>query len=144
MVDPANWRKNASGTMTITYDAAEKAISFQTKFPPNVDCWTYPEYVLQLPQESLKGALGIGFEVKVSKASAVKQMLVMAVAGKQQEGGSSVNLRVNNPTEQWEERFVQFPAGFDPAKVEQFRLGINSHADDVTIWVRDIRIIYAP
>ena len=144
MVDPANWRKNASGAMTIGYDAAEKAISFRTQFPPNVDRWTYPEYVLQLPQESLKGALGIGFAVKVSKASAVKQMLVMAVTGKQQEGGRSVNLQVNNPAEQWEERFVQFPAGFDPGKVEQLRIGINSLADDVTVQLRDIRIIYAP
>ena len=144
MVDPANWRKNASGAMTITYDAAEKAISFHTQFPPNVDRWTYPEYVLQLPQESLKGALGIGFAVKVSKASAVKQMLVMAVTGKQQEGGSSVNLQVKNPVEQWEERFVQFPAGFDPGKVEQLRIGINALADDVTVQLRDIRIIYAP
>lgn len=144
MVDPVNWRKNASGTMTIGYDAAEKAISFRTQFPPNVDRWTYPEYVLQLPQESLKGALGIGFEVKVSKASAVKQMLVMAVAGKQKEGGSSVNLQVTPPAEQWEKRFVQFPAGFDPAKVEQLRIGINPLEDDVTVQLRDIRIIYAP
>ncbi len=144
MVDPVNWRKNASGTMTIGYDAEEKAIAFKTVFPPNVDRWTYPEYVLQLPQESLKGALGIEFEVKVSKASAVKQMIVMAVTGKQKEGGSSLNLRVNNPTEQWEKRFVQFPDGFDPAKVEQLRIGVNPLEDDITIWFRDIRIIYTP
>jgi len=109
-----------------------------------VDRWTYPEYVLQLPQESLKGALGIGFEVKVSQASAVKQMLVMAVTNKQKEGGSSVNLQVKKPVEQWEKRFVQLPAGFDPAKIEQLRIGINSLADDVTVWLRGIRIIYAP
>ena len=144
MVDPANWRKNASGTMGITYDAAEKAIAFQTKFPANVDRWTYPEYVLQLPQESLKGALGIGFEVKVSNASAVKQMLVMVVTGKQQEGGSCINLRVNNPSENWEERFVRFPVGLDLGKVEQLRIGINALADDVTVRIRDIRIFYAP
>ena len=143
MLDPVNWRKNASGRMTIGYDTAEKAISFHTQFPPNVDCWTYPEYVLQLPQESLKGALGIEFEVKVSNAAGIKQMLVMAVTGKQKEGGQSIYLRVAKPTEQWEERFVPFATGSSRNKeIEQLRFGVNSIVDDITVYIRNIRIIY--
>ncbi len=144
MVDPANWRKNAAGEMTITYDAADKAIAFRTLFKPEVDHWTYPEYVLQLPQESLKGALGIGFEVKVNKAAGVKQMLVMAVKGKLKEAGESIYLAVNKPGEQWEERFTQFPDGFDAGAVEQLRIGVNAQVDDITVSIRNVRIYYAP
>ena len=143
MVDPANWRKNTSGKMTIAYDAKENAISFRTRFAPHVDCWAYPEYVLQLPQESLKGALGIGFEAKVSKASAVKQMLVMAVPGTENAGGKTVYLRATAPTETWGERFVQFPAGFDPGGVKMLRIGLNSRTDDIAFELRNIRIFYA-
>jgi len=144
MVDPANWRKNSSGTQTITYDTKEQAIVVQTKFPAGVDRWSYPEYVLQLPQESLEKALGIGFEVKVAKAADIKQMLVMAVTDKQKEGGKSANLPVVAPTDTWQERFVQFPIGYDAGKVEQLRIGVNANADDVTVMIRNIKIYYAP
>ncbi len=138
MLDPANWRRNSSGKQDIGYDEAERAIYFTTLFPAGVDRWTYPEYILQLPQESLKGALGVSFEVKVSKASAVKQMLLMAVMNQ----GQDVYLKVDSPAEAWQERFVAIPPTLDPAKIVRLRLGVNSHENEVTLRVRNIRVFY--
>lgn len=138
--DPVNWRKNASGRMEITYDAAEQALCFRTVFPPEEEgLWVYPEYVLQLPQESLAGAVGIGFEMKVSKAGAVAQTIVMAV----RDNEPDAYLRIPAPTEQWEERFAQFPADVDPGKVKLLRFGMNPRIRDITYWIRNIRVYYA-
>lgn len=142
--DPSNWRQNSSGKMTITYDHAEKGIRFRTQFPAGVDRWTYPEYILQLPQESLRGAIGLSFEVKALPADKVKQMLVMAVMGTQREKGETVHLPVAKPSEKWEERFVTFSEGqLDPDRIRQLRIGINSNADDITYLIRNVKVLYA-
>lgn len=144
MEDPGNWRQNSSGKMTITYDHAEKGIRFRTQFPAGVDRWTYPEYILQLPQESLRGAIGLSFEVKALPADKVKQMLVMAVMGTQREKGETVHLPVAKPSEKWEERFVTFSEGqLDPDRIRQLRIGINSNADDITYLIRNIKVLFA-
>ena len=139
MLDPANWRKNTSGTTKIDYDETGKSIVFTTHFSAaEKNRWTYPEYALQLPQESLRGALGVEFEVKVSRASDVMQMLLMAVP----EKGKDVYLKVAPPGEKFETRFVPFPPSLDPAKIVRLRLGVNSHGEDITVSVRNIRIFY--
>ena len=141
MHDSANWRRNASGEMEIAYDEAEQAVRFHTRFPPIEDRWVYPEYALQLPQESLKGALGIVFEMKVSDVSAVRQMLLMAATG---GGERDLYLRINAPSEEWTEHSVQFPEGFEPEKVKLLRIGLNSLASDITFLIRNVRFLYRP
>ena len=54
--NPASWRQNSSGTMKIAFDSGESAIRFDVRFAPHADRWVYPEYTLQLPQESLEGS----------------------------------------------------------------------------------------
>lgn len=101
--DPVNWRKNAAGGMEIGYDGNEQAVRFAVKFPPNVDRWVYPEYVLQLPQESLKGAAGISFEIRTDvPADKISKCYLMAVMGKEKEQGSSVDLPYDKPSAKWE------------------------------------------
>ena len=130
--------------MTISFDHAEKGIRFRTQFPAGVDRWTYPEYILQLPQESLRGAIGLSFEVKALPADKVMQMLVMAVMGTQREKGETVHLPVAKPSEKWEERFVTFSEGqLDPDRIRQLRIGINSNADDITYLIRNVKVLYA-
>lgn len=140
MLDPANWRKNASGQMDISYDGSEQAIRFGTKFPPSVDRWVYPEYTLQLPQESLKGAIGLEFEMKVSDKNAVSQMLVMPVSK------DSDRIHIAPPEaigSEWQKNFFQFPDGVPPENFVALRIGLNSKSDDITYWVRNIKIYYA-
>lgn len=142
MSDPMNWRHNSSGKMIISFDHKEKALRFQTEFPQGVDRWTYPEYVLQMPQESLKGAIGLSFEVRVFSASQINQMLVMAVMGTQKRGGESIYLSVLTPSEQWEERTVQFPTDLDPDRIRQLRIGVNPNTANITYLIRNVNVLY--
>ena len=138
MLDPENWRRNAAGTMEIRYDENDRAIRFETKFPTGANRWSYPEYTLQLPQESLEGAIGIGFEAKVSKPSAVLQMLLMAVP----EKGKDVYLKSDAPGGEFREHFIAFLPGLDAGGIRKLRLGVNALEDEISVSVRNIRIFY--
>ncbi len=142
--DPAGWRANSSGRMVIRKDAGEQAVCFTVDFPPNVDRWVYPEFVLDPPKESLKNAIGISFEVKVFPADKVSQMLVMGVAGTEKEHGRTFHFPVTKPpAEQWEKRAVSLLDGnAAPADIRQLRIGLNSRADRITYQLRNIRILY--
>lgn len=138
LLDPANWRKNSAGTVTIEHDASEQAIRFTTRFPAGANRWSYPEYTLQLPQESLAGAFGIAFEAKVSKPAAVLQMLLMAVP----QTGRDVYLKTDQPAGEYKEHFIAFPSDLDTGKIVKLRLGVNALEDEIAVSVRNIRIFY--
>jgi len=142
MLKPENWRKNSAGEMTIAYDKADKAIAFRTVFAPETkDRWSYPEFVLLLPKESQKNLLGVAFEVKVS--GKVEQLALMAVKSLDKERGNYVICRVQDPPEEWEERFVPYlQPHLVPEKIKQLRIGVNALCDDVTVSLRNIRFIY--
>ncbi len=144
LLELSRWRKNAAGSMTISSNNAEKSLRFRTEFHPNTtDRWTYPEFVLSLPEESLKNVRGFGIEVKVSKASGVRQMLIMTVMEQEQEGGVAMLLKFDDPTEEWEERFVQFPPGADPTQIKQIRIGLNASINDIEWQIRNVRVFYS-
>ena len=52
-------------------------------------------------------------------------------------------LSVPIPTEQWEERFVLFANQFDPDKVQQLRIGVNTNAAEITYLIRNIKVLNA-
>ena len=142
--NPASWRKNSSGTMKITFDSGESAIRFDVRFAPHVDRWVYPEYTLQLPQESLEGSSGIAFEIKAAAPEKIRQMLVMAVKGPERIFGKPLYLKVQNPSEEWQERVIWFhSAGIDPAGLKKLRIGFNPTSDHFVYWLRNIRILYS-
>ena len=138
LLDPANWRRNSAGTVTIEHDASEQAIRFTTRFPAGANRWSYPEYTLQLPQESLAGALGVAFEAKVSKPAAVQQMLLMAVP----QAGKDVYLKTDRPAGEYKEHFIAFPSDLDTGKIVKLRLGVNALEDEIAVSVRNVRIFY--
>jgi len=136
------WRANSSGKMDITQDEAEKAVKFHTVFPTKCDSWIYPEYVLQLPQDSLAGSYALAFEVKCAPENVGKfAMLLMLVAANVHEVGPSVWLPVKPATDQWEERIVPLE-NIDPATIKLLRIGANCMQPDFTYWLRNIRILY--
>lgn len=144
--DPGSWRKNASGEMQISWDENENAVKFVTDFSHVADkqFWAYPEYVLQLPQESMRGALGITFEWKATPAADVNLALLMAVYSTESEHGKSFWLDVALPQETWESRTVIFKnQNVDPEKIRQIRIGMNPTRGGVlSYWIRNIRVIY--
>ena len=84
--------------------------------------------------------MGFAWGERVSPPAAVRQMLVMAVPG---EGERDLYLRVA-PDGEWEKLTVQFPAGFEPDRIRRLRIGVNSAAGEITVWLRKIRFVYAP
>lgn len=138
--DPGKWKGNASGRMEICYDKEEQALRFRTVFPQDAESlWVYPEYALQLPQESLDGAIGIGFEMKSSKADPTSPTIVRAGLEKKPDA----YLRIPPPTEEWEERFAPFPVGLDLSKVITLKIGMSPHVYDITYWIRNIHLYYS-
>ena len=83
--------------MTITNDPAEQAIRFETKFSARGDRWIYPTYELQLPQESLKNANSIVFDVKAEPSDKVLFMLTMTVSQDEQGKFRTDHLRMPKP-----------------------------------------------
>lgn len=143
LMDPINWRASSSGELNISYDKQEQAVKFEVKFHPQIDRWIYPEYILQLPQESLKDAAGIAFEVKAEPVGAVKQMLAMFVNDLSNDRSKAVWLQVNPPTAEWQQRIVSFhPEIPNPDKIRMLRIGFNLRENSFTYYLRNFRILY--
>lgn len=142
MVDPANWRAYSSGKMQISYDWKEQALKCQVEFPPNVPKWVYPEYDLQLPQESLAHAKAIEFEVRHTFRS-VSPAEVQVVIEKDNKR-DAVWLSYPPPAvNQWERRTVLFDSKkFDPADIVIVRIGMAPFVEKGVYWIRNVRIIY--
>ena len=127
--------------MAISFDPAEQAVCFHTKFPRNVDRWVYPEYTLQLPQESLHGAYALTFEVKTTP-DAIKQMLVMSVGHTGEKQEKAVHHPVLRPSEHWEKRTIYFDKQSEPLEIIRLRIGLNSMSDEITYRIRNIQVVY--
>lgn len=141
------WRKNSSGDMTISYDSAEKALKVNVKFEKAKDWWAYPEFVLNLPSESLAGASAVSFEIKAVQKDNFKDYAynyLMIVSENVKETGKAVNLPYNHPTQDWQTMFVSLEnTGIKPEDIKMLRLGMNPKKEEVTWWVRNIKI-YSP
>ncbi len=146
---PARWRKNSAGDMEIAFDEKEKAIKFHTKFGESKDYWVYPELPLKLPEETLAGAVGISFEIKAVQKDGGTEFstaLLMALRDTTSETGERVDFGYRAPGVEWQTRKIIFerdaPAGLNPADIKMLRLGMNPRKDELTYWVRDVRVYY--
>ena len=140
--DPKKWRANTSGIMEISYDETEKAVKFETFFPPGTDDrWVYPEYVLRQPKESLRNVYAIGFDIKAVQeiTKPYSCSLLMLVTGTKKEKGHSFMLDYMPPVADWENRIVVITEA-SPEKVKMLRLGLNPRANKVTYWIRNVKL----
>lgn len=135
---PENWRKNSSGKMTISRDEAEQAIRFDVEFPPDVDRWVYPEFLIPgggLPADTI----GISFEIKSDSKEKPINNLVMLVKDRQKETGRSHNISYAPSLGEWRQVFVE-TASLSPETIQQIRIGMNPTIDKVTYRIRNIRL----
>lgn len=148
-VEPHRWEKNTSGDLRISFDPLEDAVRFDVTFSPTVDHWVYPVFRLE-SEESLAGAVGLSFEVKADFDPAFgdnpyRYALVMAVLEDHLELGERVDFAYE-PTTEWKKVNIFFPAeapeNFDPAKVRLLRIGMNPRQDQLTYWLRNLKIYY--
>jgi len=137
--DPVNWRKNAAGPMSVDFVAADNAVHFKVKFPENIDRWIYPEYTLQLPQESMRGAVGLAFEIKATPGGkAAKKAIVMAVMT-----DKTVYLPFQVNGDGWEEKVLMFAGAIDdPDKIRVLRIGLNPSVAEIEYSIRNVKVLY--
>jgi len=139
--DPGSWQAGSSGKMTISAVPNEKAVKFDVKFTTKVDKWVYPIYVLQLPQESLRNAFGIAFEIKTDGSAPRKN--VMMLEGEKADGRKCAHwLEYAPPTAEWSERLVVISDFNDLADIKQIKIGMNPNEEQKTFYLRNIRILF--
>ncbi len=145
MVDPNNWRPYTSGKMKISYDSGEEAIKCQVEFPPNIPRWVYPEYVLQLPQESLAHAIAIEFDVKHNFISRVDPAEVQVVVEDKKGKRRDIWLSYPPPPkDKWGKITVLFDRKkLDPADIRIVRIGMCPKSAEGTYWFKNVKIIFA-
>jgi hypothetical protein len=64
---PERWRSATPGNLEISHASREQTVKFVAATPEACDA--VAEYALHLPAESLRNAVGVAFEVRVSAAS---------------------------------------------------------------------------
>ncbi|MEI8079406.1 MAG: hypothetical protein WCH61_07255, partial [bacterium] len=144
---PVRWRAGSPGNLDITYDAQEKAVKFKLEFasaqPGEADAT--PEYVLNFPEESLRGAVGLSFEIRTRKDAPPTNGFASRFIGVQDKGVDEIIL-YPLPTSEWQSRFVYFPADaspyFDPARVTRLKIGLALSKKGDAFWLRNVKVIY--
>ena len=139
--DPARWESNTlADEETISFDEAEGALRIDSTWRDRNDPWTYPVLALDLPAESLDGAVRVSFEAKSVQDKVendFKTSKFMIVGG---EGVPDVYLDWDPPTVDWETRYVDIPVGAgDGARA--IRLGANPRGSRCTLWFRNLEIL---
>lgn len=145
--DAKRWRFNTNGKMSIAYDEKEKAIRIDVDFKdaPKGDFWIFPEYVLALPEESLKESFGLEFEIKFEQCSPGRKVgstLVMMCRGDAHEKAPYDGLNYGEPTSEWKRCRVMFsPGEKDEDRYKMIRIGMCPKSEKVTYWLRNIQAI---
>ena len=137
----SRWHANTSGTMTITGNPAENAISFSIDFPDTVNAWAYPEYLLN-SGESLAGAIGVSFEIKAAQSTGERVFPHQNCMVTYDLENNYQAVRFEPPSEQWEKRTVLFPPDWELKRVRKFRIGLGASAPHLEFSLRNIRFHY--
>ena len=105
---------NSSGRLTISNDAAEKAVRFDVEFKPGTDFWCYPGIRFGA-DESLADVEAIRFDIK-----AVQPEL----------------------KPEWQTVTVRVPeTAADPAAVKSIRIGANPRSEKTTFYIRNLEML---
>ena len=145
--DPKDWKRNTSAQeYSITWDEKEKAIRFDVTWTdPLTDRWFYPVYTLKRPQESLKDACMVEFEVKTVQDKVENDFKRQHLMLLYEDVGKDARfLDYPAPVGSWERRYVELGEGADLGNVKAFRLGVNPKGHQMTYWVRNIAILKKP
>ncbi|NMA45066.1 MAG: hypothetical protein GX945_00740 [Lentisphaerae bacterium] len=144
---PENWQRKDSGTnSTMVYDEAEQAMRFDVSWEnPDVDRWFYPEHVLELPEESFAGASMLTFEVKSSQdklENDFRLSFFVLLTGDPKDRSNVHNISYRAPLHDWETRRVSLDSTQIPlSEVTRFRLGANPVGQQLSYWIRNIRLL---
>ena len=137
--DPGVWSKNTSGQMAISYDNAEKAIKVDVDFGKETNCWAYPSFNLQLPQEAMTGVVGIEFEIKLNTDPKNALYPLVYFFGANQY---TVQERYALPTRAWSTQKVIFENVKEPQRIQMLQIGLGSKGQPLSFSFRNIKFYY--
>jgi len=144
-----NWTASCGGTMTIADDHAENAIRFNARIPNPKNRWIYPIYQLKLPNESLKGAYAIEFEIKLAADTPPPSFTIVQLSSH----GYRHHLKYTPEIGKWQKCLIRINGVrsieaakkiIQPESIDKFMIGLSPKAEKTTYWIRNIRLVYAP
>lgn len=141
MGNAAKWRKNSSGNMEILNDSG--TIVFKSTFSKD-NGWSYPEYVLDLPAESLVSKRYLSFDLKtLFKNNDFSLAYIMFCDSDTPEHGRAIysSLRINH--DQWAENVIDL-SSLDLKNIKQIRIGFsfkNSKGKEMTYMLKNFKTI---
>lgn len=145
--DPARWRANSSGKMTITGVPEEKAVRFAVDFEVP-GRWVFPEFVLK-DGESMKGVVGVAFDLKCNETmkglpsytnTQVGNFMVCYDTTPEKALADYVEYGV--PATEYKRYFVSIDAA-KAESIKMIRVGKVSSADHSEITVKNMEFLYS-
>ena len=128
--------------MTIRSIPEEGAVGFHTRF--SSPGWAYPEYFLNLPEESLQDVIAISFEIRAKKFSDRRYPYskVLFVHDRSKNDFSQVNYPP--PTPEWSSRMVIVPESVRMRPIYRLRIGLGTAENEMDFQLRNIRLHRIP
>lgn len=131
---PESWRKNSSGTLTVTRAEEEKALRFDVEFKAGTDFWAYPE--VKLPEGIPADIRFLSFEIRIDQRqpeAGYKCALVMF--GK---GGSAQW----QPAPRWQRVVIDLDkSNIKRAEADVLRIGANPKSPNMTFFLRNVMFL---
>lgn len=142
--NPSRWRRNDSAAKSrISYDEKEKALRFDAEWESR-NAWIYPEYVLELPEESFRNARMLTFEIKSVQDKVENDFhytYVMLSNKNIREHGKAEYLEYPRPLTEWETRCLPLHSVKMPLdSIRMIRIGMNPKGKKLTFWIRNLRL----
>ncbi|MBS1371099.1 MAG: hypothetical protein HPZ91_14200 [Lentisphaeria bacterium] len=136
------WHRNCAGRMTISHDPAENAIRIHSDFTNTAGGWSYPEYILNLPGESLEHAYAVSFEIKAAHPDGNPYFPYSYIQVVDDLKNAYRELPFDRPAPAWGKRTVLLPEE-TMKKVRKFRIGMGSREKEFDFWIRNIRFHFS-
>jgi hypothetical protein len=103
-------------------------------------------YKLNTPQESLKGAVGISFEIKASQQDESKGYSDSRIMLKLKNTSKrTLSIPYSKPTSQWAQKKVSFkdlPDGVQLTDIVALGIGMNPQSSILDFEIRNLNILY--
>lgn len=140
--DLKRWTRNTSGTsFACEWDEREQAVRFRITWPNKApDRWFFPRFSLDLPSESLARARLLTYEVKSAQDKVENDYRSARMYIGYGKGRSAKSYLCAAPTGDWEPRRQEITDVIREGEPRHFEFGGHPKGNDVTYWIRNIRI----
>ena len=133
------WTLNSSAaSKDCVWDEKEGAIRFSFRWEKGKDRWFFPRYQLDLPRESMDGAMLLAFRVKSRQDKVENDYRSARVYFKRK--GASRQYMCSAPTHDWETKYIEISDDVRRLGVTSIEFGGHPKGHTVDFWIKDVRI----